>query len=100
MRGVRTPYLLVLEHHLVDAASQGIAPLVPRAWHSLGVLRPVLEVDGMAFQAVLQATTAAPVAVCRRVVGFGPPAWDDVERGLEVLFLGLPHWPPRQGFGP
>lgn len=97
---MRTPYLLILEHHLVDALSRVIAPLVLPAWHPPGMLRLVLEVDRTAFQAVPLATTAVPVAVCGPVVGFGPPAWDDVERGLEVLFLGLPHWPPRQGFGP
>ncbi|TCZ55093.1 CcdB family protein [Roseicella aquatilis] len=80
---------------MVDAPSRNAAPLVPLARHAPGVLRPVIEVEGQPYQTLLLAMAAVPVAALGPVVASGLSAWDDITKGLEVIFNGLPHWLPR-----
>jgi hypothetical protein len=51
------------------------------------------EIDGKPYHAVLLNMAAVPVASLGEVVGAGPV--DDISRGLEAIFSGMPAWLPR-----
>lgn len=55
----------------------------------------MIEVEGQPYQTLLLAMAAVPVAALGPVVASGLSAWDDITKGLEVVFNGLPHWLPR-----
>lgn len=92
MRGIRAPYLLVLQHHIVGGPTRICAPLLPGPLEA-NILLPAAEIRGKLYHAVLLNMAAVPVASLGEVVGAGPA--DDISRGLEAIFSGLPAWLPR-----
>lgn len=92
MRGIRVPYLLVLQHHIVGGPTRICAPVLPGPLEA-NVLLPAVELGGEPHYAVLLNMAAVPVASLGEVVGSG--AADDVSRGLEAIFSGMPAWLPH-----
>jgi hypothetical protein len=92
IRGIRAPYLLVLQHHIVGGPTRICAPLVPGALEA-NVLLPAVEVGGEPHHVVLLNMAAVPIASLGEVVGSGLA--DDISRGLEAIFSGMPAWLPH-----
>jgi hypothetical protein len=92
VRGIRAPYLLVLQHHLVGGPTRICAPLVPGELEA-NVLLPAIPVDGVPHHAVLLNMAAVPLALLDEAIGTGQA--DDISRGLEAIFSGMPAWLPH-----
>ena len=92
VRGIRAPYLLVLQHHLVGGPTRICAPMIPGQL-DVNVLLPATPVNGLQHHAVLLNMAAVPLTLLGEVVGTGLA--DDISRGLEAIFSGLPAWLPH-----
>ena len=92
VRGIRAPYLIVLQHHIVGGPTRICAPVLPGPLEA-NVLLPAVEVGGAPHHAVLLNMAAVPVGWLGEVVGLG--LLDDVSRGLEAIFSGMPAWLPH-----
>lgn len=92
MRGIRVPYLIVLQHHIVEGPTRICAPVLPGALEA-NVLLPAIDVDSEPHHAVLLNMAAVPVGSLGEVVGSGLA--DDINRGLEAIFSGMPAWLPH-----
>jgi hypothetical protein len=92
VRGIRAPYLLVLQHHIVGGPTRICAPLLPGPLEA-NVLLPAVEVDGAPHHALLLNMAAVPLALLGEGVGSGVA--DDISRGLEAIFSGMPAWLPH-----
>lgn len=57
------------------------------------MLLPLTEIAGKPYHAVLLNMAAVSVASLGEVVGAGPA--DDISRGLEAIFSGMPAWLPQ-----
>jgi hypothetical protein len=84
LRGIRAPFLLVLQHDLVGGPSRICAQLVPGGEAEANVLLPVIEVGGAPHRAILLNMAAVPLAALGEVVASGRAAEDDVARGVEA----------------
>lgn len=97
LRGIRAPYLLVLQHHVVGGPTRICAPVVPRAKGAgtlePNVLLPTVEINGVPHHAVLLNMAAVPLTMLGNVVGSGLD--EDIGRGLEAIFSGMPAWLPH-----
>ncbi len=87
VRGIRAPYLLVLQHHVIGGPTRICAPLLPGSLE-VNVLLPAVGVGGEVHHAVLLNMAAVPTALLGESVGSGLA--DDISRGLEAIFNGTP----------
>jgi hypothetical protein len=95
VRGMKAPYLIVLQHHDVPSITRIIAPLtLPQRGDHDGVA-PLVEVDGTSYRARLLDLAAYPCSLLLETVASAAPFADAIGHALDVIFggypVGLPH---------
>lgn len=90
MREVRTPYVLVLQHHLVRAATCITAPVVRIGPRPVTFLAPGVIVGDETFGAILLEMAAAPVRLLLGQVADATVDEDAVTAALDAIFRGYP----------
>ena len=89
-RGVRAPYLLVLQHHDVPSATRIVAPLTPPAPGDHDAIAPRMHVDGTEFRARLLDMAAIPRALLLETVASGAAEADAITYAMDIIFGGYP----------
>lgn len=90
VRGMKAPFLIVLQHHDVPSVTRIIAPLtVSRPGDHDGVA-PLVAVDGSAYRARLLDLAAFPRSVLRETVASATDAADAIVLALDIIFGGCP----------
>jgi hypothetical protein len=90
VRGMRAPYLVVLQHHDVPSITRIIAPVtLPLRGDHDGVA-PLVEVDGTYYRARLLDLAAYPLSVLLETVTSAERAADAIVRALDIIFGGYP----------
>ncbi len=91
VRGFTVPFLLVLQHHIVDSRTRIAAPLVTApAGHPGSILTPSVTIDAVAHRVMLLDMAAVPLPLFVAVVGEVSMAEDDISAGLDAIFRGYP----------
>lgn len=90
MRGFSAPYLLILQHPIVDSKTCIVAPVVPVVSDGATLLAPRVLVASTAYRAMLLDMTS----VARGLIGDAMEALelDDqaIFTGLDAIFRGYP----------
>jgi CcdB protein len=90
VRGMKAPYLIVLQHHDVPSVTRIIAPLtLPQRGDHDGVA-PLVDVGGTNYRARLLDLAAFPCSVLLETVTTASPAADAIVRALDIIFSGYP----------
>jgi hypothetical protein len=95
VRGMKAPYLLVLQHHDVPSGTCIIAPLtLPLRGDHDGVAPPV-NIDGTGYRSPLLDLAAFPRSVLLETVASAEAAADAIVLALGIIFGGYPIGRPR-----
>jgi hypothetical protein len=90
VRGMKAPYLIVLQHHDVPSTTRIIAPLtLPQRGDHDGVA-PLVNFGGTDYRARLLDLAAFPCSVLLETVGSAEGAADNIVQALDVIFGGYP----------
>ena len=89
VRGFGSPYLLILQHHLVEAETRIVAPVVPAAREPATLLAPRLAIDGAPFRAILLNLTAIRLSLIGQPVS-AKVEEDSIAAALDAIFRGYP----------
>lgn len=90
VRGMKAPYLVVLQHQDVPLITRIIAPLtVPQHGDHDGVA-PLVDVDGTAYRARLLDLAAFPRSVLAETVASAEGEADAIVQALDIIFGGYP----------
>jgi hypothetical protein len=95
VRGLRAPYLLVLQHHDVPSSTLIVAPLTPPERGDHDSVVPMVVVDGTELRVRLLDMAAAHRAALLDTVASASDAADAITRALDVIFDGYPVGRPR-----
>lgn len=95
VRGMKAPYLIILQHHDVPSITRIIAPLtLPRRGDHDGVA-PLVEVGSTSYRVRLLDLAAYPCSVMLETVTSAASSADAIVQALDVIFggypIGLPH---------
>jgi CcdB protein len=90
VRGMKAPYLIILQHHDVPSVTRIIAPLtLPQRGDHDGVA-PLVDVGGTNYRARLLDLAAFPCSVLLETVTTASHSADSIVRALDVIFGGYP----------
>lgn len=92
---VRVPYLLIVQHHAVPAATRLAAPVTLPVPGDVEVLSPRIMVGAQEHRVRLLDLGAIPLALLGEFVVSADAYHDDIRRALDVILsgypVGLPH---------
>jgi len=95
VRGMKAPFLLVLQHQDVPSITRIIAPLtLPQRGDHVGVA-PLVDVGGASYRARLLDLAAYPCSVLLETVVSAADSADAIVQALDVIFGGYPVGLPR-----
>jgi hypothetical protein len=89
IRGVRAPFLLVLQHHDIPATTRLVAPLW-RPQGDAGVVSPRLVVDGSEYRVRLLDTSPVSTAQLGETVASALSDRDNITDAIDRLLFGYP----------
>jgi len=87
--GFAAPYLLVLQHDLIQTQTRIAAPVVPAGPDPATLLAPRVTVEGVPHKAMLLDMTSLPVAVLGATTASSVDP-DAVSDALDAIFRGYP----------
>jgi hypothetical protein len=90
VRGIRVPFLLVVQHHAIPATTRLVAPVSPSLRGDVDVLAPLLLIDGTEYRARLLDITAVPVSLLGETVTSLITNRDAVLDSIDVILHGYP----------
>jgi hypothetical protein len=90
VRGMKAPYLVVLQHHDVPSITRIIAPLTLPQRGDHDSVAPLVDVNGTDYRARLLDLAAYPHSVLLETVGSAEGAADAIVHALDVIFGGYP----------
>jgi hypothetical protein len=89
-RGVRAPYLLVLQHHDIPSATRIVAPLTLPGPGDHDAIAPRVIVDGDEYRARLLDMAAVPRPLLLETVASAAAEADAITYAMDVIFGGYP----------
>jgi hypothetical protein len=95
VRGVRVPYLLVLQHHAIPASTRLVAPVSPSLPGDVDILAPRLTIDGNDYRARLLDMSAVPVILLAEPVTSLVADRDAILCAIDIILHGRPIGLPR-----
>jgi CcdB protein len=95
VRGLRAPYLIVLQHHDVPSSTCIVAPLSSPERGDHDAIAPLVVVEGREFRMRLLDMAAARRSVLLETVVSAASAADGITLALDVIFGGYPGGRPR-----
>ena len=90
VRGFRVPYLLVLQHHDVPAATRLSAPVTLPIRGDVDVLAPRLVVDGIEYRVRVLDMSAVIIGLLGDTVASATAESDAIMGSLDVILHGYP----------
>jgi hypothetical protein len=90
IRGVRVPFLLVVQHHAIPAKTRLVAPVSPSFPDDVDVLAPRLLIDGITYRARLLDISAVPISLLGETVASLMTDRDAVLDAIDVILHGYP----------
>jgi hypothetical protein len=90
IRGLRVPFLLVLQHHTIPATTRLVAPVSLPIPGDVDILAPRLLVDGAEYRARLLDISAVPVSLIAETVASLVADRDAVLDAIDVILHGYP----------
>jgi CcdB protein len=90
IRGLRVPFLLVVQHHAIPATTRLVAPVSPSIPGDVDVLAPRLQIDGTEYRARLLDMSAVPVSLIAETVASLLADRDAVLDAIDVILHGYP----------
>ena len=91
MRGFTAPFLLVLQHHIVNSRTRIAAPVTVAPPGQPGsILTPRVTIDDVVHRVMLLDMAAVPLPLFVGVVSGVSIAEDDISAGLDAIFRGYP----------
>jgi len=90
VRGFRPPYLLVLQHHGIPAATVLVAPVTLPLPGDVDVLAPRLTIDGAEYRARVLDIGAVPRAMLADTVASAADDADAIMGALDIILHGYP----------
>jgi CcdB protein len=95
VRGMKAPYLVVLQHHDVPSTTRIIAPLTLAQHGDHDSIAPPVDVNGTEYRARLLDPAAYPLSVLFETVASAERAADAIVDALTIIFggyaVGRPH---------
>lgn len=89
VRGFAPPFLLILQHHIVESQTRIVAPVVPAGPDEATLLAPAVEAGGTRYRAMLLDMTSVPLGLLGQVVD-GSVNPDHITAAVDALFRGYP----------
>jgi hypothetical protein len=90
VRGMKAPYLVVLQHHDVPSTTRIIAPLTLPQRGDHDSIAPPVDVNGTEYRARLLDLAAYPRSVLLETVASAERAADAIVHALGIIFGGYP----------
>jgi hypothetical protein len=90
VRGMKAPYLIVLQHHDVPSITRIIAPLTLPLRGDHDAIAPLIHVDGTPYRARLLDLAAFPRSVLLQTVASADVSADAIVDALDIIFGGYP----------
>ena len=90
VRGLRAPYLIVLQHHDVSSSTRIVAPLTPPERGDHDAIAPLIIVDGSELRLRLLDMAAARRAMLLETVASATDVSDAITLALDIIFSGYP----------
>ena len=90
VRGMKAPYLVVLQHHDVPSITRIIAPLTLPQRGDHDSIAPPVDVNGTGYRARLLDLAAYPRSVLPETVASAERAADAIVHALDIIFGGYP----------
>ena len=90
VRGFRAPYLLVLQHHNVPAATLLAAPVTLPLAGDVDVLAPRLSIDGVEYRVRILDMSAVPRGMLSGTVASAGDNADAIMGALDIILHGYP----------
>jgi hypothetical protein len=90
IRGLRVPFLLVVQHHAIRATTRLVAPVSPPIPGDVDVLAPRLLVDGAEYRVRLLDISAVPVSLIAETVTSLLADRDAILDAIDVILHGYP----------
>lgn len=87
---LRAPFVLVVQHHLVRAATRIVAPIVRIGPQPVTFLAPRVVVGELEFGAILLEMAASPLRLLAEPVAETEVDEDAVATALDAIFRGYP----------
>ena len=89
VRGFASPYVMILQHHLVPAETRIVAPVVPASSEPATLLAPRLAIEGAPYRAILLNLTAIRLSLLGQPVEAAVDE-DAIAAALDAIFRGYP----------
>ena len=90
IRGEPAPYVVVLQHHLVAAASRIVAPVLPAGGRDATLLAPRLHIGPVPHRILLLEMSSVTRQFIGDVVSSAVAEADAIGDALDALFRGYP----------
>jgi hypothetical protein len=90
VKGFQAPYLLVVQHHDIPAATLLAAPVTPPLRGDVDVLAPLLSIDGMEFRVRLLDMSAVPRAMIGDTVMSASSESQRISDAIDIILYGYP----------
>ncbi len=90
IRGFRGPYLLILQHHNIPAASRIVAPVTLPLRGDVDVLAPRLTIHDVEYRVRILDMSAVPLAMLADRVASAADSADAIMSGLDIILHGYP----------
>jgi hypothetical protein len=95
VRGLRVPYLLVLQHHDIPATTLLAAPVTLPLPGEVDVLAPRLMIDGTEHRARILDISAVPRSMLGETVTSVSDEADPILSAIDIILHGYPVGRPR-----
>ncbi len=95
VRGFRVPYLLIVQHHAIPAATRLVAPVSPPLPGDVDVLAPRLLVDGTEYRARVLDMSAVPCTLLGETISSLVADRDAILGAIDIILHGYPVGLPR-----
>ena len=90
IRGFRVPYLLILQHHDIPAATLLAAPVTPPLPGDVDILAPHLLIEGASFRARILDISAVPRSLIGNTVVSAAAEAQSILDAIDVILHGYP----------
>lgn len=95
VRGLRVPYLLVVQHHAIPSTTRLCAPVSSPYPRDLDVLAPPLVIEDAAFRVRVLDIGAVPLALLGETVASMAEDRDEIMSAIDIVLHGYPVGIPR-----
>jgi hypothetical protein len=90
VRQIGVPYLLIVQHHIVESDTRIVAPVAPAGDRPATLLAPHVLVGSVRYRAMLLNMVSVPTALIGEAVEAADVEADAITDALDAIFRGYP----------